>query len=142
LSPKGVGAVIKAKRLALGMTQEQLANTAGVTKNYVTMVEAGTRKGVSFMVRLLLAETLGIEPSLVLDADERRQLSFLENALTLGAAETFVWSLTRWRDADMKAPTGSKFGAQVAIRRVLSAHPERKEELANLRRSLNRIYRQ
>lgn len=38
-----IGDVIKDARMATGMTQKELANEIGVTRNYICMLERGTR---------------------------------------------------------------------------------------------------
>src|SRR5260370_37016788 len=90
-----LGKLIRRKRLALGLTQEELAIKAGVTKNYLTMVERGDRKNVHFLVRVALAHALGIPVLEVVTPEEQRQLEFLVSSITLQQAELVVWSLTR-----------------------------------------------
>jgi transcriptional regulator with XRE-family HTH domain len=52
--------VIKKLRNARGLTQEQVAEKAGVSKNYITMLETGTRKSPSLPVLKRLAKALGV----------------------------------------------------------------------------------
>jgi len=52
--------VIKKLRVAKGLTQEQVAKQAKVTKNYVTMLESGARKSPSLPVLRRLARALGV----------------------------------------------------------------------------------
>jgi len=140
LAPKRFGVLIRQKRLALGLTQEQLANRAGITKNYVTMVESGARKNVDLLVRLVLADTLGIPPLEVLAPEEQSKLRILERAITLEASEVYVWGLQRCIQAGERPATGSKYGAQLALRRVVASHPERKKEIQEIRSRLNDLY--
>jgi transcriptional regulator with XRE-family HTH domain len=52
--------VIKELRTERGLTQEQVAQKAGVTKNYITMLETGARKTPSLPVLKRLAKALGV----------------------------------------------------------------------------------
>ena len=51
--------MIKKLRTDRGLTQEQVAQKAGVTKNYITMLETGARKTPSLPVLKRLAKALG-----------------------------------------------------------------------------------
>src|SRR5262245_50205904 len=111
--------MIKRRRLALGLTQEQLAQRAGVTKNYVTMVERGTRKGVSLLLRVQLAEALGIPPTQVLTAQEAQVLELmLGAALSREGAEAVVWQVQRCLESEER-PTVSEASARVALRKLM-----------------------
>jgi transcriptional regulator with XRE-family HTH domain len=48
------------KRLRGKRTQAAIAKEAGVTKNYITMLEAGKRKNPSLPVLKRLAKALGV----------------------------------------------------------------------------------
>jgi transcriptional regulator with XRE-family HTH domain len=52
--------MIRKHREAKGMTQEQVAQKAGVTKQYITMLEAGKRESPSLPVLRRLAKALGV----------------------------------------------------------------------------------
>lgn len=52
--------MIKKLRTERGLTQEQVARQAGVTKNYITMLETGARKAPSLPVLKRLAKALGV----------------------------------------------------------------------------------
>jgi transcriptional regulator with XRE-family HTH domain len=52
--------VIKKPREARGLTQEQVAKQAQLTKNYITMLESGARKSPSLSVLKRLARALGV----------------------------------------------------------------------------------
>lgn len=134
--------MIRQKRIERGLTQEQLAKMAGVTKNYVTMVERGTRKGISFMVRVLLADALGIPPTQVLTSEETEVLGIVEKGLNLETAELAVWSLNRYLREGGSLPPISKNGAAMALRKVMQARPQRRKEMESLRGELNKLYRQ
>ena len=116
MARKRLSSVIRQRRLERGLTQEQLAEKAGVTKNYVTMVERGARKGISFMVRVLLADALGIPATQVLTAEEADALRLVDKALSLDGAEAVVWQLRHCLASQPRlTPTVSKFAAAVSI---------------------------
>ena len=48
------------KKLRGRRTQAEIAKEAGVTKNYITMLEAGKRKNPSLPVLKRLAKALGV----------------------------------------------------------------------------------
>lgn len=52
--------MIRKHRIAKGMTQAQVAREAGVTMQYITMLEAGKRKSPSLPVLRKLAKALGV----------------------------------------------------------------------------------
>jgi transcriptional regulator with XRE-family HTH domain len=52
--------VIKKLREAKGLTQEQVAKQAKVTKNYITMLERGARRSPSLPVLRRLAKALSV----------------------------------------------------------------------------------
>jgi transcriptional regulator with XRE-family HTH domain len=52
--------VIKALRNERGLTQEQVAEKAGVSKNYITILETGSRKSPSLPGLKRLAKALGV----------------------------------------------------------------------------------
>ncbi len=135
-----LGNLIRHRRLALGLTQEDLAKKAGVTKNYLTMVEHGNRKNVHFLVRVALAHALGIPVLEVVTPEEQPQLEFLVSSITIQQAELVVWSLTRCIRAGETPAVSSKFGAQLALQRVAAQYPERKEELQAIRSRLNELF--
>ena len=60
MSPKRLAGMIRKHREAKGMTQKQVAKKAGVTKQYVTMLEAGKRRSPSLSVLQRLAKALGV----------------------------------------------------------------------------------
>ncbi len=52
--------MIRRIREEKGLTQEQVAKRAGVTKQYVTMLERGARKAPTLPVLQRLAKALGV----------------------------------------------------------------------------------
>jgi transcriptional regulator with XRE-family HTH domain len=131
--------MIREKRLELGLTQQELADKAGVTKNYITMVERGSRTEVNVFVRAILADTLGIPVTELLTAEEVDRLPFLERAMALEHAEVFVGSLQRSL-REGRRPPGTKSGAALAIRKVMQARPDRTKEMETLRSRVNAMY--
>lgn len=132
--------MIRQRRIALGLTQEQLANRAGVTKNYVTMVERGTRKSLGLLIRLRLAEALSVPATELLTREEAEALRMLENAITVEAAEAIVWQLQRCRDERMR-PTVGRNASVLALHKLMRERPERRKDLASLESDLGRLYR-
>ncbi|MEL6216997.1 MAG: helix-turn-helix transcriptional regulator [Pseudomonadota bacterium] len=54
--------LIKNGRTALGMSQQELANTIGVSRNYISMIESGKRiPSLSLMTHIF--DVLDIDPS-------------------------------------------------------------------------------
>lgn len=60
MSPQRLSTVLKKLREEKGLTQEELAKLAGVTKPYVSMIESGDRKRPSLPVLKRLAKALGV----------------------------------------------------------------------------------
>jgi transcriptional regulator with XRE-family HTH domain len=60
MSPKRLSRVIQTLREAKGMTQRDLAETAGVTPGYIAQLEMGARKNPSLEVLRRLAKALGV----------------------------------------------------------------------------------
>jgi transcriptional regulator with XRE-family HTH domain len=52
--------VIKSLRIERGLTQAQVAQKVGVTKNYITMLERGERKNPSLDIVKKIAKALGV----------------------------------------------------------------------------------
>jgi transcriptional regulator with XRE-family HTH domain len=67
LSPKRLSAVIRKRREELGLTQEQVAKAAKVTKNYVTMLERGKRKNPSLPILRRIADVLNVPVGTLLE---------------------------------------------------------------------------
>lgn len=58
---KEIAKIIKERRTALGMTQEQLAEKAGVDRGYISEIESG-KKNFTIQILEKIAEGLGAEP--------------------------------------------------------------------------------
>lgn len=67
---KEIGSRIKGRREELGLTQERLAQRAGVSKSFVSELEAGLR-GASGLKYLAIAEALEVEVQWLLRGVER-----------------------------------------------------------------------
>ncbi len=61
MSPKRLGRVLKTLREAKGLTQEQLAKKAEVTRPYITMLEGGTKKNPSLATLRRIAKALKVK---------------------------------------------------------------------------------
>lgn len=67
-SLKKLGAAIRARRLALALSQEALADAAGVDRSHMGKIERGERN-VTFLNILRIAVAVGCRPSeLLVDA--------------------------------------------------------------------------
>ncbi|MGR3894361.1 helix-turn-helix domain-containing protein [Pseudomonas sp. 1176_21] len=67
-SLKKLGAAIRARRLALALSQEALADAAGVDRSHMGKIERGERN-VTFLNLLRIAGAVGCKPSeLLVDA--------------------------------------------------------------------------
>lgn len=63
------GAAIRARRAALGMSQEAVADYAGIDRSHMGKLERGERN-VSFLNVIRIAKAIGCKPSdLFLDAE-------------------------------------------------------------------------
>jgi transcriptional regulator with XRE-family HTH domain len=60
LSPRELGTAIKRLREQRGWTQERLAQKAGVTKFYISLLETGARKNPSLPALKRLAKALDV----------------------------------------------------------------------------------
>ena len=60
MSPRRLSTTIRKRREELGLTQEQVAKAAKVTKNYVTMLERGKRKSPSLAILKRIADVLDV----------------------------------------------------------------------------------
>jgi transcriptional regulator with XRE-family HTH domain len=63
---KGFGKKLRELRLERGLTQEQLAELASLSKNYVSDCERGTRN-ISLENIVALSRALKVKPSALLD---------------------------------------------------------------------------
>jgi transcriptional regulator with XRE-family HTH domain len=140
LPPQKFKSLIRQKRIALGLTQQQLADKAGVTKNYVTMVERGVRKEVSFLTRVMLADALGIPLPRVLTLKELQILSRVHRGITDQGAESVVWQLEHCLKEKL-TPSVPKTSSLVALRRLMQRYPDKREKLEAIRGRLHELYR-
>ena len=60
MSPRKLGAMVKARREAQGLTQTGLAKRAKVSQAYIASIEAGSRKNPSLAILQKLAKALGV----------------------------------------------------------------------------------
>ena len=58
---KQIGAKIVYYRMLKGMTQEQLAEKAGISKSYLSKIEHGKYTNLPFTTLLLIAQALEID---------------------------------------------------------------------------------
>jgi transcriptional regulator with XRE-family HTH domain len=65
---KRLGQRIREQRHAKGLTQQELAERAGLTTAFLSYLENGTRKG-SLDSYLVLGNTLGLEPEALFGSD-------------------------------------------------------------------------
>jgi transcriptional regulator with XRE-family HTH domain len=63
---KQLAMLVKARRLVLGISQEELAHQAGIDRTYASQIERGIGNP-SLRVICGLASVLGVEPSSLLD---------------------------------------------------------------------------
>lgn len=77
MSYKDLGfAVLRHRRLA-HLSQQQLGDLAGISRNYVSIIERGNASGISVEVIGNLAKALGLETSYlveVLEQDEKGKI--------------------------------------------------------------------
>lgn len=59
MTPRRLGVLITTRREAAGMTQEQLARRARLSRSYLAALEAGHRKNPTMLVLGRLAKALG-----------------------------------------------------------------------------------
>ena len=66
------GQVLKRLRECRGLTQEQVAHRVGVKREYIAMLEAGTRANPSLMVLERLAKALGVSTFRLIEGGRRK----------------------------------------------------------------------
>ncbi|MGI4795379.1 MAG: helix-turn-helix transcriptional regulator [Janthinobacterium lividum] len=64
-----LGRILHRHRIALGISQEDLADWVGLDRTYVSSIERGTRNP-TFLVLLRLARALGIAAARFMEADD------------------------------------------------------------------------
>lgn len=67
---KALGAAVRTQRVAAGMSQEALADAAGIDRSHMGKIERGERN-VTFLNLLKIAAALGKRPSALLNEAER-----------------------------------------------------------------------
>jgi XRE family transcriptional regulator, master regulator for biofilm formation len=60
MTPRRLRTVLRTLREQRGLTQDQVASRAGVTKPYLSQLESGARKNPSLPVLKRLAKALGV----------------------------------------------------------------------------------
>lgn len=66
------GAVLRERREAAGISQEQLADRAGLHRTYVSLIERGKRTASIEVVRKF-AKALGVSMAELIEATEKRR---------------------------------------------------------------------
>ena len=64
---RAFGSVVRSRRLAAGMSQEALADAAGIDRSHMGKVERGERN-VTFLNLIKIADALGEKPSELMTA--------------------------------------------------------------------------
>ncbi len=64
---KGVGQVLKRLREAKALTQDTVAQKAGITQEYVAKLESGAKKNPSLEVLKRLAKAMGVSVTELLE---------------------------------------------------------------------------
>ena len=75
------GAILRTRRIALGLSQEKLAFDANLNRNYISLLELG-RNQPTVAVLFRLASVLDVQPSVL--------VSQLEKAIDLARAEPWA----------------------------------------------------
>lgn len=65
-------------RKAVGLTQEELAQKAGLTKDYIGLIERGKHTNLTMQTISALADALGVHPTVILYGGVMPQTTFLE----------------------------------------------------------------
>lgn len=87
--PKDIGKKIKSLRLSYGMTQEELANKANVSKSIISAYEKGNRNP-SFEVLEKIAEIFNVKEVYFFETDETN-----ENMLDLSKLDSYQQTIIR-----------------------------------------------
>lgn len=72
LDLKVIGDNVGRLRRMVGITQEELAEKAGITATFIARIEGGTR-GLSIDVLVKIAEALGVTPDMILLRDNPQE---------------------------------------------------------------------
>lgn len=76
------GEIIKARRLQLGLTQEQLGDLIGVNKSAIAKYESGKIENMKRLTVAKLAKALDISPLEILAFDDEEEESYSERILS------------------------------------------------------------
>ena len=63
MDARELGRQVNRRRKEMGLTQEELANQANISRNYVSLIERGEAQNVSVNVLNELARVLGLSPA-------------------------------------------------------------------------------
>lgn len=90
-----VGERIRNARLARGLTVEQLARSAGITKGFLSKIERGD-KAPAISTLINLAKALGLEMSRLLESGKQERVSLLrkQDRVTLSYTSAFGYRYT------------------------------------------------
>lgn len=66
-----------------GISQQELADKAGISLNSVSHIESTAVTGISLITMYRLADTLGINPKQLLDFDEQKKQPFISSLAQL-----------------------------------------------------------
>ena len=64
-----LGQIVYRQRMALGISQEDLADQVGLDRTYISGIERGIRNP-TFLVLLRLAQALGVPPARFMESNE------------------------------------------------------------------------
>lgn len=106
-----LGKQIRKQRLALGLTQEQLAEAIGVSTSYVGHIERGTRKA-SIDTLVEIANAMNVSADFLLSSNLNMvHQGMISNNLTQNQKvvlkeilETLQDNLNKWVEPGVKAP--------------------------------------
>lgn len=74
----GFGSVIRRRRVALGISQEELADKCGLHRTYISEIERGL-KSASLKAITLIAEALETRPYVLLEEAESEPSNHVQN---------------------------------------------------------------
>jgi len=106
MNKETIGTRIRERRKALGLSQQLLANKAGVTQGLIGQIEAGTNKGSKHTVAI--ARALEVSPDWL---ESGRGASTEHQIAVYQPPETpeLQWLLAAWRSASEEAKEVARF---------------------------------
>jgi len=132
-----IGNRIREMRKARGLTQENLEQKSGISRNFISLVE-NNRKGISFSSIEKIAEALGLSSSQLLRDDDLRPipvinvascggwLDFTDLGYPIGVADRYELSSSRDLNAFYVIATGdSMVGGDIREGDLLLVEPNR-----------------